>query len=97
MNVPQTFEDLVAFAHAMAAVGQCTVGGAARVVLDTIAPDDYSENLWRALDVAMDPTYYNDWSADGLADLRPTIRRGREEYEAWVLSQPPTSLPQPLR
>lgn len=87
MNVPQTFDDLVAFAHAMVAVGQCTVGAAARVVLDTIALNDYSENLWRALDVAMDREYYRDWSADGLADLQPTIRKGREEYEAWVLSQ----------
>lgn len=87
MNVPQTFDDLVAFAHAMVAVGRCEAGSAARVVLDTVAQGDYSENLWRALDVVMDREYYRDWSADGLADLRPTIRKGREEYEAWVLSQ----------
>ena len=90
MNVPQTFEDLVAFAHAMVAVGRCDAGAAARVVLDDIAERtgyDYSENLWRALDVAMDPTYYKYWKPGSIAGLQPVIRKGREEYEAWVLSQ----------
>ena len=87
MNVPQTFDDLVAFAHAMVAVGRCDAGYAARVVLDTVAQGDYSENLWRALDVVMDREYYRYWTPGGIAGLQPTIRKGREEYEAWVLSQ----------
>ena len=86
MNVPQTFDDLVAFAHATVAVGRCDSGSAARVVLDDML-GGYNQSIWRALDVAMDPTYYNYWTPGGIADLQPVIRKGREEYEAWVLSQ----------
>lgn len=87
MNVPQTFDDLVAYTHAMCAVHGTPRGAAARVVLDTIALNDYSENLWRALDVVMDREYYRNWTPGGIAGLQPVIRKGREEYEAWVLSQ----------